>query len=89
MRNPFLLTRKHEKIYSPVMKSFDLVSRLKNDALPVGRPGLCPVRLIDDARWPWLVLIPMQNRLAEIHNPDQTKRAVLAGNNYGITGTAY
>ncbi len=60
------------------MKPFDLDSRLKNDALPVGRLGLCQVRLIDDARWPWLVLIPMQNGLVEIHDLDQAKRAVLA-----------
>lgn len=60
------------------MTPFVLDSRLKNDALPVGNLTLCQVRLLNDTRWPWLLLVPMRDGLSEIHDLDATERQTLA-----------
>ncbi len=60
------------------MTLFKLDSQLKNDSLPVGDLALCQVRLLNDARWPWLLLVPMRGGLTEIHDLDVTARLTLA-----------
>jgi diadenosine tetraphosphate (Ap4A) HIT family hydrolase len=60
------------------MPPFQLDSRLKNDALPVGKLALCQVHLLNDARWPWLLLVPMRDGLSEIHDLDAAERQILA-----------
>jgi diadenosine tetraphosphate (Ap4A) HIT family hydrolase len=60
------------------MLPFELDSRLENDALPVGKLTLCQLRLINDARWPWLILVPMRGGLVEIHDLDATSCRMLA-----------
>ncbi len=49
-----------------VNDSYELDPRLSGDALPVGRLPLSEVRLMDDARYPWLVLIPQRAGMVEI-----------------------
>jgi diadenosine tetraphosphate (Ap4A) HIT family hydrolase len=44
---------------------------------PVGRLALCEVRLQADARWPWLLLIPMRQGLREIEDLPAPERALL------------
>jgi diadenosine tetraphosphate (Ap4A) HIT family hydrolase len=45
---------------------FILDARLEADTRPVASLGLCDVRLMNDARFPWLVLVPRRHGLAEI-----------------------
>jgi diadenosine tetraphosphate (Ap4A) HIT family hydrolase len=40
------------------MSDFELDTRLANDSLPVTDLELCSVRLMNDSRFPWLLLVP-------------------------------
>jgi diadenosine tetraphosphate (Ap4A) HIT family hydrolase len=61
---------------------------------PVGELALCHVRLQDDARYPWLVLIPRSPRAREIEDLHPLNRArlideiVLAGEAVRAIGSA-
>jgi diadenosine tetraphosphate (Ap4A) HIT family hydrolase len=48
------------------MHSFRLDDRLERDSEFCVSLGLCQMRLLDDHRWPWLVLVPQRNDLTEI-----------------------
>jgi diadenosine tetraphosphate (Ap4A) HIT family hydrolase len=50
------------------MRVFVLDSRLAADSVELGRLSACQVRLMDDMRWPWLILVPMRPGLSEIHD---------------------
>jgi diadenosine tetraphosphate (Ap4A) HIT family hydrolase len=50
------------------MTSFELDARLAGDTLTVGELPLCTVRLMNDTRWPWLVLVPRIPEASEIHD---------------------
>ena len=45
---------------------FTLDPRIAATSIPVATLALCEVRLQDDARWPWLVLVPRRPGLVEI-----------------------
>jgi diadenosine tetraphosphate (Ap4A) HIT family hydrolase len=45
--------------------AFVLDPRLDADTLVVGDLGLCSVRLMNDARFPWLILVPRRPDLSE------------------------
>ncbi len=60
------------------MTSFYLDSRLKDDSLPVGQLELCQIRLLNDARWPWLLLVPQRDNLEEIFDLDPKDQQLLA-----------
>ncbi len=73
---------------------FVLDPRLAATSVPVGSLVLCEVRLQDDARWPWLVLIPRRAGLVEIDDlpaPDRRlliEEAVAAGEAVRAMGPA-
>jgi diadenosine tetraphosphate (Ap4A) HIT family hydrolase len=46
--------------------SFKLDPRLEADTLAVGDLPLSSVLLMDDARFPWLVLVPRRDKISEI-----------------------
>lgn len=48
------------------MSDFLLHPQLLADTHPVCELALCSVRLMDDARWPWLVLVPRLPFLREL-----------------------
>ena len=56
---------------------FELDPRLAADTLPVATLGLCEVRLMNDARFGWLVLVPQRPGMVEIADLDAEERAVL------------
>jgi diadenosine tetraphosphate (Ap4A) HIT family hydrolase len=57
------------------MNLFRLDERLEKDSLEIGALRLCQVRLMNDARWPWLVLVPMMPGASEMHDlPKQQQR---------------
>lgn len=47
---------------------FSLDHRLEADTRPLMWLGLCEVRVMNDRRWPWLVLVPQRPGIAEIHD---------------------
>ncbi len=49
---------------------FVLDARLAADSVPVIELPLCSVRLMDDARFAWLLLVPRRPGLSEIHDLD-------------------
>ncbi|MBC8130647.1 MAG: HIT family protein [Rhizobiaceae bacterium] len=50
------------------MPDFELDQRLARDTLPVAFLGLCDLRLMNDSRWPWLVLVPKRPGITEFHD---------------------
>jgi len=64
------------------MIAFSLDQRLSEDTTAVTRLGLCELRLMNDRRWPWLILIPQRPAVTEIHELsalDQTMLTFEAG----------
>ena len=57
--------------------TFVLHPRLEADTLPVGDLGLCTVRLMNDTRFPWLVLVPRRPDLIELFDLTAGERAQL------------
>ena len=49
------------------MTDFVLDQKLEADTLAVADIGLCRVRLMNDKRFPWLILVPMRADVREIH----------------------
>lgn len=58
---PCLFNRKH------FMESFVLHPQLAKDTVLLGRIGDCQLLLMQDARYPWLILVPEQADLRELH----------------------
>lgn len=56
---------------------FVLDPRLEADTLAVADWPLCRVRLMNDARYPWLILVPRRAGLVEILDLDPAARALL------------
>lgn len=50
------------------MSPFELDPRLAADTLALGESELCLYRLMDDARWPWVILVPKRVGVTEIHD---------------------
>jgi diadenosine tetraphosphate (Ap4A) HIT family hydrolase len=57
--------------------TFALDSRLLADTFPVGELTLCRVLLMNDSRFPWLILVPRREKLSELHDLAPAERAVL------------
>lgn len=54
---------------------FKLDERLQNDTVLVTDLPLCRVLLMNDSQFPWLVLVPRINDLAELHELDDEQMA--------------
>ncbi len=59
------------------MTSFVLDPQLDADTIPLGRLALSRVLLMNDARYPWLILVPERAGLAEIIDLPEADRALL------------
>jgi len=57
--------------------NFRLDFRLAADTLVVGDLGLCRALLMNDSRFPWLILVPRRDALIEIHDLSAPERALL------------
>lgn len=62
---------------APMHDDFSLDSRLAQDTLPIGDLPLCSVLLMDDARFPWLILVPRRPGTSEITDLSEEDAAVL------------
>ena len=51
--------------------SFTLHPDLKRDGIPIGKFPLCQVLLINDANYPWFVLVPQLENLRECIDLDE------------------
>lgn len=47
---------------------FELDARLEKDSEPFLWLGLCELRIVNDSRWPWLMLVPQRSAITEIHD---------------------
>ncbi|MBO6717844.1 MAG: HIT family protein [Rhizobiaceae bacterium] len=56
---------------------FELDVRLERASIPVMWLGLCELRLINDRRWPWLLLVPQRNDIEEMHDLTPLDQAML------------
>jgi diadenosine tetraphosphate (Ap4A) HIT family hydrolase len=59
------------------MQTFVLHSRLEADTALVADWALSRVLLMNDARFPWLVLVPRRPNLGELHDLSHPERMVL------------
>ena len=57
--------------------TFALDPRLAADTLLVGDLPLSRVLLMNDSRFPWLILVPRRGRLSELHDLSRHERAAL------------
>lgn len=59
------------------METFHLHPRLEADATHIADWGLSRVLLMNDARYPWIILVPRRAGLSEIHDLKHAERIVL------------
>jgi diadenosine tetraphosphate (Ap4A) HIT family hydrolase len=57
--------------------AFSLDPQLAADSIELARWPLCLVRLMDEARFPWLILVPAHAGLREIHDLPAAERGIL------------
>ena len=56
---------------------YELHPQLATDTHPLGALGLCELRLMDDANYPWLVLVPRVPEARELVDLDAAQRHLL------------
>ncbi len=59
------------------MDTFQLDERLARDSVLITKLGLCQLRLQNDSRWPWLVLVPQRAKVSELFDLTPLDQAVL------------
>lgn len=65
---------------------FKLHPVLEADSFWVGRFGLSQVRLINDANYPWVLLVPEREDVTEIHQLSPADRALLIEESALVSG---
>src|SRR5690606_6868492 len=58
-------------------RQFELDAQLQRDTVHVLHLGLCELRLMNDRRWPWLILVPKRPHISESHELQPLDQAVL------------
>ncbi|MFK8253682.1 HIT domain-containing protein [Ancylobacter terrae] len=66
--------------------AFQLDPRLEADTLYVGEAPLSTIRLLDDSRFPWIVLVPRRPGVVDLRDLDAQERTVLMEEIVGISG---
>ena len=56
---------------------FTLHKTLARDTIEIARWPLCRVLLMNDSRYPWLILVPAQLNLTEMHDLNSADQTVL------------
>jgi diadenosine tetraphosphate (Ap4A) HIT family hydrolase len=57
--------------------AFELDERLANDSALITTIGLCQLRLMNDSRWPWLILVPQRPDISELFELKPLDQAML------------
>lgn len=52
--------------------------RIERDSEPLMWLGLCELRVMNDSRWPWLLLVPQRPGAVEIHDLTPLDQAMLS-----------
>lgn len=60
------------------MHTFRLDERLARDSELITKLGLCQLRIQNDKRWPWLVLVPERNDVSELFELTPLDQAMLS-----------
>ncbi|TDX75636.1 diadenosine tetraphosphate (Ap4A) HIT family hydrolase [Neorhizobium sp. R1-B] len=60
------------------MSAFELDGRIERDSELVKKLDLCQLRLQNDSRWPWLVMVPERNGMSEIFDLSPSDQALLS-----------
>jgi len=60
------------------MERFEVAARIAADSVPLADWALCHVRLMDDRRYPWLLLLPRRAGLEEWTDLEPGEQAELA-----------
>jgi diadenosine tetraphosphate (Ap4A) HIT family hydrolase len=63
--------------FVPAHSSFMLDPRLQSDTLLIADWALCRVLLMQDARFPWLILVPRRPQLTELIDLDADEEMLL------------
>lgn len=64
---------------------FELDPRLAADTLPVGASEFSLLRLMNDARYPWFLIVPRRSALTEAFQLDDGERRLLADSSMALT----
>src|SRR5271169_3039727 len=64
---------------TPMIAGFTLHPQLAQDTVPVGDLALSRVLLMNDANYPWLILVPRRPGLTEIIDLEQNEQVQLLG----------
>lgn len=67
------------------MDGFRLDLRLAGDSRLLGRMRLSEVRLMDERRWPWLILVPHIAGACELHDLGEADIALLAAETAAVS----
>lgn len=59
------------------MNPWQLDPQLANDSHPLASTSLCEIRLMDDANYPWLIVVPRVDGARELFDLSATQRAQL------------
>jgi diadenosine tetraphosphate (Ap4A) HIT family hydrolase len=59
------------------LQAFELDSRLGSDSAFIANIGLCQLRLMNDSRWPWLILVPQRPDISELFDLTPLDQAML------------
>lgn len=59
------------------MDTFQLDERLARDSVLITKLGLCQLRVQNDKRWPWLVLVPQRGNMVEMFDLTPLDQALL------------
>lgn len=57
--------------------AFQIDPQLEKDTVPIADWHLCQVRLMNDSRYPWVILIPKVNNISEIHELEKEQQRLL------------
>ena len=60
------------------MSEFELDGRIARDSDLVSVLGLCQIRIQNDSRWPWLVMVPERPGMTEIFELSPEEQALLS-----------
>jgi diadenosine tetraphosphate (Ap4A) HIT family hydrolase len=60
------------------LTAFRIDPRLEADTRPILELQLSSLRLLNDSRWPWLVLVPRIDAACEVHDISQDQQIILA-----------
>lgn len=73
--------------YDPLDVSFVLSPRLAADTFPLGDWPLSRVLLMNDARFPWCILVPRRAGLREIHHLIDADQRLMWGESMALLGS--